>query len=195
MGCSETASRFRRVRRFIALIFFVAFIITYHTSETAARRVGLTIVPVDNPILHQPALPVEFPTAEDREAIARMKEYLAKEPASFALAAPQVGLSRQFFVIKDGPGIYAVYNPRIIRHSQDVEAWPERCLSISYPVKGLVPRYTEVVIWGQDEDWQPVTIAAAGLTAKIMQHEIDHLQGLTILDRAVEQLTSVELAE
>ncbi|NPV27149.1 MAG: peptide deformylase [Firmicutes bacterium] len=187
MEIARQMVRLRRIKLLFGLIAAVVILANYYQQELTAKRVGLTILEVDDPILHQVAAKVDYPEPSDREAIKLIKTYLEKKPLGLAVAAPQVGLSRQFFVIKDGAHVYALFNPRIVNHSQTVEWLPEKCLSIPFTVKGVIPRYTEVTVTGLNEDFQPVTIEAAGLQARIIQHEIDHLQGITILERVVPQ--------
>jgi len=73
-------------------------------------------------------------------------------------------------------------NPRIVERSEETEIAEEGCLSIPGRVM-QVERSERVVVEGSDVSGAPVTVEAMGLLARIMQHEIDHLEGNLILDR------------
>ncbi len=100
------------------------------------------------------------------------------------LAAPQVGRSLQVVVIDVGEGPLALINPKITAQSGSVTDI-EGCLS--FPgVTAKVPRAEQVTVEGLDLDGKTLLFQADGLLARAVQHEIDHLDGIVIIDRATE---------
>ena len=101
------------------------------------------------------------------------------------LAATQVGVLRRIFVYRLGeepPSI--VVNPVITHTGQELDTGLEGCLSLGQArVLVEVERPTEVTVEAQSLTGEPVTIEAKGMRARILQHEIDHLDGVLMLDR------------
>lgn len=109
-----------------------------------------------------------------------MLETMYAEPG-IGLAAPQVGVARRFFVYDVGDGPQALINP-VISESRGEWVYEEGCLS----VPGLsweIVRPKEVHITGYDLDGNEVSIEADELLARLFQHEMDHLDGVLLLDR------------
>ena len=102
------------------------------------------------------------------------------------LAAPQIGISQRLIVIDieeidaDFPPL-ALVNPTITESSGE-ELGEEGCLSLP-DFRAIVRRSTEVSIKAQNIDGQAVHFSAQGLMARVLQHEIDHLDGILITDR------------
>ena len=103
------------------------------------------------------------------------------------LAAPQVGVSKQIAVInpepEDNTTLIKMINPRIVTRSEETETLEEGCLSIP-GIRGNVARSSAVEVAYQDEEGREHTVKAEGLLARIIQHEIDHLDGILITDYA-----------
>ncbi len=99
------------------------------------------------------------------------------------LAAPQVGISRQVIVLDIGQGLKSLYNPEIIEKSDEEESMEEGCLSLP-EIRVHVSRPSRIVVKGQNEYDKMVEVEAKGLLARVLQHEIDHLNGLLIVDFA-----------
>jgi peptide deformylase len=143
------------------------------------------IVMYPDPVLLARAAPVTQVTDAVRELVRDMFETMA-DAQGIGLAAPQVGVSRRVIVVdvspveKDRPP-FALVNPEIVAHRGLVEG-KEGCLSIP-GVEGFVSRYEFVVVRGRNERGEPVRIEAAGLLARALQHEIDHLDGVLFIDR------------
>jgi len=100
------------------------------------------------------------------------------------LAAPQIGVSRRFFVMDVGePGTraQAIVNPVIVEESGS-EKGEEGCLSLPGLV-GEVERAAKIVVEGLDPDGNPLRLEASELVARCIQHEIDHLDGILFIDR------------
>ncbi len=137
-----------------------------------------------DPVLRQKAEPLAAVDAETRRLIQDMFETMY-EADGVGLAAPQVGVSQRIIVVdpheQDVKPIGLV-NPIIVEAARDVERGEEGCLSIP-GLKDIVERPAAVVVEGMDVDGQPVHIEAEGLFARVLQHEIDHLDGVLFPDR------------
>ncbi|WP_018753900.1 peptide deformylase [Paenibacillus sanguinis] len=159
------------------------------------------IVREGEPILRVVTEPVSVPpTEEDREEMAAMLQFLknSQDPelskkyklrAGVGLSANQIGLNKRMFaaLLSDSEGEdrpIAMFNPKIISHSQAMTYLPESegCLSVDRPVQGFVPRYEKVQIKAMDEDGNEVKLRFKGFDAIVMQHELDHLNGIMFYD-------------
>lgn len=112
------------------------------------------------------------------------------------LAAPQVGQPIQMIVFDSSPERdqpAALLNPEIISHSKEMTETIEGCLSCR-GFEGKVRRYAKVTVKGLNLAGKKVTFKADGILARVLQHEIDHLQGVIIMDKAI-LLTPEEKAE
>lgn len=98
------------------------------------------------------------------------------------LAAPQIGISKQIIVVKDEKDVIKLINPVILKREGEDKA-EEGCLSIP-DIHVEVKRSSYVTVEGLSEKDKPVKIEAEGLLARILQHEIDHLSGILIVDHA-----------
>ena len=135
-------------------------------------------------VLRQPATPVTEFSPDLRNVVERMLR-LMRDADGVGLAGNQVGLLRRLFVYRpagEGEGV-AVINPEIVERSDETESGSEGCLSLQ-GVDVNVERSLRVVVNARDEHGEPVTIEAEGFDARILQHEIDHLDGVLIFDRA-----------
>ena len=98
------------------------------------------------------------------------------------LAATQVGVVRRFFVFEHDGEDLVLANPSITSTSKDVEVDDEGCLSLG-TVRVPVERPTEIVIEGKNAAGEDVRYELDGMTARVVQHELDHLDGVLIVDR------------
>lgn len=99
------------------------------------------------------------------------------------LAAPQVGSDLRICVVKVDNTLYTLINPKIKSSSRKKEVYEEGCLS--FPGKFFaVERPVKVKIRAIDENGKKIKIKAEGLLARVFQHEIDHLDGILIIDKA-----------
>lgn len=101
------------------------------------------------------------------------------------LAGPQVGVSRRIIVVdprEQGVEPMALINPRIASAAEEEDRSEEGCLSLP-GLRELVDRSVSVVLEAVDLQGEPVRIEAEGLLARILQHEVDHLDGILFLDR------------
>ena len=101
------------------------------------------------------------------------------------LAAPQVGISRRLAIVNPEPEsketLIKLINPSIISASSELDTLEEGCLSIP-DIRGDVKRTFTVNVRYQDEEGREQHLAAEGLLARIIQHEIDHLNGVLFID-------------
>jgi peptide deformylase len=153
--------------------------------ETRARRdAALQLVRKHgDPVLRSRALPVD--TFDDglRDQVRRMAA-LMNDALGIGLAATQVGLMNRVLVYRveaEGP-IAVLVNSRLEWASEEREPLEEGCLSLP-GVLVEVERPVHVRVRAQDERGEDILIEASGLEARVIQHEMDHLDGVLILDR------------
>lgn len=147
------------------------------------------IIQPDNPILRQKAKKVGNFGKALQTLIDDMVETMRAAPG-VGLAAPQVAVSQRVIVAEppedeEDPAsgkLYIVVNPEIIRASKETEEGVEGCLSIP-GWAGMVERHVAVTIKGLDRHGKLLRIKAQGYLARILQHEIDHLDGILFIDR------------
>ncbi|MBI3602408.1 MAG: peptide deformylase [Candidatus Omnitrophica bacterium] len=132
-----------------------------------------------DPCLRAKSKPVKEVTSAERMLIASMFETMRAQKG-VGLAAAQVGINEQIFVIDTGHDALAVVNPRILRRS-GAQSGEEGCLSVPH-LQVNVERAKDLEVEFLDEDNNPVRARISGLLAKIFQHENDHLQGKLIID-------------
>ena len=136
-----------------------------------------------DPVLRTPAEPVRDFDKELRSLVKDLTETMIDAPG-VGLAAPQIGLSQRLLVYRVGQDapLVALVNPQIEWSSGDEETLEEGCLSIP-GVAVDVERPVHVRVRAQDETGAERVVEASGLEARVIQHEIDHLDGVLILDR------------
>lgn len=143
---------------------------------------NLDVVTLGNEVLREKAKPVEtFDQA--LEDIVRQMFVLMREKKGVGLAAPQVGISRRFFVteaVDDKPRVFI--NPEIIETSQETVKGEEGCLSIPGVWADVVRPYS-IRVQAQDLTGKIFHLNAEGWLARIILHENDHLNGLLFVDR------------
>jgi peptide deformylase len=137
-----------------------------------------------DPVLRRKAEPVSEVTEELRALIDDMLETMYAEDG-VGLAGPQVGRGIRVIVVdphEEGSRALTLVNPQILAASEDVSRREEGCLSVP-GLSEVVERWSTVVVEALDRDGRPVRIEADGLLARILQHEIDHLDGILFIDR------------
>jgi peptide deformylase len=146
-----------------------------------------TVLKMGDPRLLEPAQPVrEFGTPELERLIRDMHDTMEALDGA-GLAAPQIGVGLQVVVFgvernpryPEAPEIpYTVLvNPLLTPLQRDMEEGWEGCLSVP-GMRGLVPRYRELRYRGFDLHGAPIDRIASGFHARVVQHEVDHLQGI-----------------
>jgi peptide deformylase len=154
-------------------------------AETRERRDAALrhVRKLGDPVLRAKALPVErFDRTLERE-VERMG-LLMHDALGVGLAATQLGVLHRVLVYRaysDDP-LTVLVNPVLDWESEERETAEEGCLSLP-GVHVEVERAASVRVSAQDEHGAPLEIEADGLTARVIQHEIDHLDGVLILDR------------
>jgi peptide deformylase len=154
--------------------------------EVAARRAAALarIRKFGDPVLRTRARPVERFDDELAAEVERMS-HLMNDALGVGLAATQVGILHRLLVYRVGPHgpVAALANPEIEWTGRETEALEEGCLSLP-GVHVDVERPIHVRVRGRDHQGEGVLVEASGLEARVIQHEIDHLDGVLILDRA-----------
>ena len=140
------------------------------------------IVKLGHPALRRPAPAVTRVTVETRRLIEHMTVTM-RQARGLGLAAPQVGVSTRILIYDAGEGLRVLINPNIMGMKGKQLDPPEGCLSIP-GLTGVVERGQELRVKGFDARLRPVSIRATGLEARVLQHEIDHLDGILFIDRA-----------
>jgi peptide deformylase len=155
-------------------------------ERDARRRAALAqIRQYPDPALRMQALEVD----EADEAVADLVERMTRlmqEARGVGLAAPQVGVLRRVLVYQtdDEEPVVALVNPRLTGSSEERESVDEGCLSLgAATVVVPVERPVTVTVEATTPDGETVTVEAEGLEARVIQHELDHLDGVLILDR------------
>jgi peptide deformylase len=153
--------------------------------ETLARRDAALaqIRSFGDPVLRTRARPIERFDGALREEVARMGQ-LMDDAIGVGLAATQVGVVHRLLVyrVQHEAALAALVNPEIEWSGRDSESVEEGCLSLP-GVAVEVDRPIHVRVRAQNEFGEPILIEASGLEARVIQHEIDHLDGVLILDR------------
>jgi peptide deformylase len=147
-----------------------------------------------DPVLKQPARAVEELTGDLVPLVNGMYETMA-EAEGVGLAAPQVGVRKRIFTYDlhegDRPGV--VINPEIVETSGEI-TWEEGCLSVPGFHFEIV-RAERVTMRGLDLDGNEIVLEGDDLLARMIQHEIDHLDGVLLLDRLEPEIRRAALAE
>jgi len=147
--------------------------------EAALKRVRK----YGDPVLRSRALEIERFDGSLIDEVRRMGE-LMHDAYGIGLAATQVGVMHRLLVYRtelEG-AVAALANPVLEWSSKDTESAEEGCLSLP-GVAVEVDRPIHVRVRAQDERGEPITVEASGLEARVIQHEMDHLDGVLILDR------------
>jgi peptide deformylase len=154
-------------------------------AETLERRrhALANVRKFGDPVLRSPASPVEAFGPELAAEVERMVAIM-HDALGVGLAATQLGVMRRLLVFQAGPDATptALVNPRIEWTSEDAETAEEGCLSLPGIVVD-VERPLHVRVSARDAAGDPLQVEASGLEARVIQHEVDHLDGVLMLDR------------
>jgi len=145
----------------------------------------LDILKYPAPVLQKVAAPVQNITGKTAQLVSDLLETMYAAPG-VGLAAPQVGAAERIVVLDvdpENPGkqVFKLINPAILRAEGEV-VWEEGCLSV-VDFTAEVRRAAQVEVVAFDENEKEIKIAAEGLLAVALQHEIDHLDGKLFIDR------------
>jgi peptide deformylase len=172
---------------------------------------GVNIVQQKDPVLRKKAKQVPLTmigTPELTKILEDMSEAMATQKDGVAIAAPQIGVSLQIFMVSGevlakadkrytGSTENLVFiNPKITKLSKEKKMVEEGCLSVRW-LYGKIARSTKASILAINEKGEKVERGASGLLAQIFQHETDHLHGILFTDNAEEiwEMTEEEIAQ
>jgi len=145
----------------------------------------LEIIRYPNPILRKKCKAVKKVDARTRKLIDDMIKTLHAAPG-IGLAAPQIGESIRLIIVDIGEGAFAMVNPKIKERNRVLQTFDEGCLCLP-GIVGPVSRPSGITAEGLDRNGEKFTIEAEGLLATVLQHEIDHLEGIIFLDRVTDK--------
>ena len=155
-------------------------------EQEARRRAALAqIRQYPDPALRMRANEVDDVSDAVAELVERMTK-LMQEARGVGLAAPQVGVLRRVLVYQtsDDEPVVALVNPNVTARSEEQETVDEGCLSLgAASVVVPVPRPATITVEALTPDGAQMTVEAEGLEARVIQHELDHLDGVLIIDR------------
>jgi peptide deformylase len=137
-------------------------------------------------VLHLPAKPVQFGYPAQNLQLERNLLGFMRQEKGIGLAAPQVGIRSRVFVMEIDDRSRACFNPEIQKTSDDLVEFNEGCLSFQGDQCILI-RPGEIWAKYQDHQGQWISEYLTGLEARCFQHELDHLDGITMWDRYKEQ--------
>jgi peptide deformylase len=168
----------------------------------------LKIAKLGHPVIRAEAVDVSCDDLETKETQNFIDSMIAtmRDANGVGIAAPQVHVPKRIIIVEvraDNPRypqqkpvpLTIIVNPVITEHSQEMEGGWEGCLSIP-DMRGIVPRWTSLSFTGLDRRCRPYTDATAhGFFARVIQHEIDHLNGNVFLDRLPDLSSLTHLSE
>ncbi len=143
------------------------------------------IITEPNPILRNKSQEIKQITPEIKQLILDMAKIM-KESKGVGLAAPQVGYNIRLCLIETENGPLALINPKITWKSLRQEIEEEGCLSCP-GIWGLVKRSKIIYLKALNQEGNPISFRAKGFFARVIQHEIDHLDGILIIDKLVKK--------
>ena len=150
-----------------------------------------------DPVLRVAADPVGEVDGDVKRLAERMSEVM-RQAHGVGLAAPQLGILRRILVYRvssDGD-VHVLVNPELRERSEETETDTEGCLSLlGGDLQVPVERHVRIVVAAVDADGNPVEVDAEGLEARVIQHEIDHLDGVLIVDRASKEDRKIALRD
>ena len=135
-----------------------------------------------NPILRQKSKFVEHLTKEVRDLIIQMKKIMENDNG-VGLAAPQINASQRIIICNVDNKFYSFINPEIVKSSKETSSIEEGCLSLPN-IYGEVERPEKIILKAIDSDGKKIKLKVFGLLARVIQHEIDHLDGILFIDKA-----------
>lgn len=151
-------------------------------ERRARRQIALSQVrQYGDPVLRMRANEVEA-FDEELEELAERMIAVMRDAEGVGLAATQVGILRRLFVFHDEGEDRVIVNPELTTAGGGTEVDEEGCLSLG-PVRMPVERAVEVTLEGVDAQGATLRLELEGLPARVVQHEIDHLDGTLIIDR------------
>ena len=167
-------------------------------EREARRRAALVQVrQYPDPVLRMRANEV----AEFDDALAKLVERMGRlmqEARGVGLAAPQVGILQRVLVyqVAEEEPVVALVNPRVVEASEERVTQDEGCLSLgASTVVVPVERSQTIAVEASSPDGEPRRVEAEGLEARVIQHEVDHLDGVLTIDRTTQDDRRAALAQ
>jgi len=167
-------------------------------EREARRRTALALVrQYPDPVLRMKANEV----GDFDESVTGLVERMAllmDEARGVGLAAPQLGVLRRILIYRkaEEEPVVALVNPRVVSTGEEVEAADEGCLSLgAATVVVEVERPTALKVEASSPEGEPISVEAEGLEARVIQHELDHLDGVLIIDRTTPEQRRAALAQ
>jgi peptide deformylase len=158
---------------------------------------NLKIVKYPSKGLREVAKPVTFPLKPELKKLASDMVETVRKASGIGLAAPQVAHNSRIIIVDlETMGLppFALFNPEIVSASKKTEGAEEGCLSIP-GVFGIVERPVKVKFKGQDHQGNVISTEVDGMLARVIQHEIDHIDGILIIDKISKFTQGKELLE
>ncbi|MEW6991145.1 peptide deformylase [Colwelliaceae bacterium 6441] len=157
------------------------------TNKTNIAQLG-------HPILRAIAQPIEKIPSADTQSLINQMMVCVKQAGGVGIAAPQLHINQRVFIICSTPNERypnaplieptAIINPKILEKSNEMVSDWEGCLSVP-AIRGFVPRHKTIKAQYFDSEGNQHIAEFHGFVARIFQHEIDHLDGLTFIDRVI----------
>ena len=147
----------------------------------------LKILTQPNPILRKKSVEINLEKIKSRELkglISAMAKTMLKDDG-VGLAAPQIGKNIRMVVVNSKDGVFCLINPKFTKKSWARELGQEGCLSIP-GVFGKVKRHKKISLTYYNENGEKIKLTAEGMMARVIQHEVDHLDGILFIDKAVD---------
>lgn len=159
---------------------------------TQAKKNPTSIAQLGHAVLRQRAIDVDDILEDNCQQLIKTMMLVVSEAGGVGIAAPQIHHSQRIFIMcskpnqryPDAPLIAptAIINPEILQYSDEkIKAW-EGCLSVP-SMRGLVPRHSHITVRYFDQQGCEQQKELTGFIARIFQHELDHLNGLTFIDQ------------
>jgi peptide deformylase len=169
-----------------------------NAEREARRRAALALVrQYPDPVLRMKANEV----ADFDESVTSLVErmtMLMEEARGVGLAAPQLGVLRRILVYRTGEEdpVVALVNPRVVTTGEETEISEEGCLSLgAATVVVEVERPTAITVEASSPEGEALRVEAEGLQARVIQHELDHLDGVLTIDRTTPEQRKEALAQ
>lgn len=146
-----------------------------------------TIVTIGAPLLRQPTKPLapERVKSDEIQRLIGDMTITMLSAKGVGIAAPQIGVGYRLAIIQTKDGPFPIVNPTIINHGKKSNIEEEGCLSIP-GVFGTVRRWDELTLEFLDRQGQIQSLQASGFMARVLQHEVDHLDGILFIDKVIE---------
>ncbi len=144
----------------------------------------LPIQTFPNKVLREPTKSVTFPLSKEVQKLTKDMIDTVRNADGIGLAAPQVGKSLKLVVVnleKNGVPLMALYNPKIVSKGFKKTDIEEGCLSLPH-IFGMVRRPKKVTIEAQNAEGEKIKFEDDGWISRVAQHEIDHINGVLIID-------------